>query len=116
MRSPRVRGARKRIAVIGGAIALLALPVLASQAGRVALTDPLTVRGNTLVIDHGHGIYTLYAHLSEILVSPDAQVEAGQQVARVGTTGLSTGPHLHWEVWVGGANVDPFNWTKLDLP
>ncbi len=90
--------------------------VLASQAGRVALIDPLTVRGNTLVIDHGHGIYTLYAHLSEILVSPDAQVEAGQQVARVGTTGLSTGPHLHWEVWVGGANVDPFNWTKLDLP
>ena len=43
--------------------------VLASQAGRVALIDPLTVRGNTLVIDHGHGIYTLYAHLSEILVA-----------------------------------------------
>ncbi|MFN0071139.1 MAG: M23 family metallopeptidase [Chloroflexota bacterium] len=91
-------------------------PVLAAQSGRVALVDELTVRGNTLVLDHGHGVYTTYAHLQEILVPPNALVDAGQRVARVGNTGLSTGPHLHWEVWVGGANVEPIAWTRLDLP
>lgn len=92
------------------------VPVLAPQAGRVALVDDLTVRGRTLVLDHGRGVYSTYAHLQEVLVGPNAVVEAGQRVARVGTTGLSTGPHLHWEIWVGGANVDPIAWTKLDLP
>lgn len=91
-------------------------PVLAAQAGRVALVDELTVRGMTLVLDHGHGIYSTYAHLQDILVEPNAQVEAGQRVARVGNTGLSTGPHLHWEIWVGGAMIEPLAWTKLDLP
>jgi hypothetical protein len=91
-------------------------PVQATQNGIVKLIDELSLRGNTLVLDHGHGVYSLYAHLQEILVSPGEQVEAGQRIARVGTTGLSTGPHLHWEIWVGGANVDPFAFTKLDLP
>jgi murein DD-endopeptidase MepM/ murein hydrolase activator NlpD len=97
-------------------VAPLGTTVLASQAGTVKLVDELKVRGNTLVLDHGHGVYTLYAHLQDVLVSPGEQVESGQRVARVGSTGLSTGPHLHWEVWVGGANVDPIAWTKLDLP
>ena len=91
-------------------------PVQATQNGIAKLIDELSLRGNTLVLDHGHGVYSLYAHLQEILVSPGEQVEAGQRIARVGTTGLSTGPHLHWEIWVGGANVDPFAFTKLDLP
>jgi len=91
-------------------------PVLAAQSGRVALIDELMLRGNTLVLDHGLGVYTTYAHLQEVLVQPDQIVSSGQPVARVGSTGLSTGPHLHWEVWVDGANVDPIEWLQLKFP
>jgi hypothetical protein len=90
--------------------------VRASQSGRVALIDKLPVRGNTVVIDHGHGVYTTYAHLQEVLVQSDMGVEVGQRIARVGTTGLSTGPHLHWEVWVNGSNVEPMTWSRIDPP
>ncbi|MFN8523135.1 MAG: M23 family metallopeptidase [Chloroflexota bacterium] len=91
-------------------------PVLAANRGRVALIEKVQLRGNVLVIDHGMGIYTTYAHLQSIDVQPGQTVEKGQPVAKVGSTGLSTGPHLHWELWVNGANVDPLDWTKLDIP
>jgi murein DD-endopeptidase MepM/ murein hydrolase activator NlpD len=86
-------------------------PVIAAAAGRVAFAGMLTVRGNSVIIDHGAGVFTAYHHLSRIDVSDGAYVSPGEQVGLVGMTGLATGPHLHWELVVGGVNVDPVLWT-----
>ena len=91
-------------------------PVLAPARGRVAFSDFLTVRGNVTYIDHGWGIYTGYLHQSESLVNPGDMVERGQTIGYVGGTGRVTGPHLHWEVWVGGVPVDPVEWTVAEFP
>lgn len=91
-------------------------PVQAPARARVALREEARLRGRVLVLDHGGGIYTTYAHLAEWLVEPDQEVEPGQPVAKVGSTGLSTGPHLHWELWVNGKNVDPLEWTEREIP
>jgi murein DD-endopeptidase MepM/ murein hydrolase activator NlpD len=77
---------------------------------------PLTVRGNATYIDHGWGVYTGYAHQSEILVKPGDLVETGQTIGMVGATGRVTGPHLHWEIWVGGVPVQPLEWTERSMP
>lgn len=82
----------------------------AAAAGQVVYTGSLTVRGQVVVIDHGWGVYTAYAHLSEIWVEPGERVQAGQWIGLGGATGRTTGPHLHWEVWVGGVQVDPADW------
>jgi murein DD-endopeptidase MepM/ murein hydrolase activator NlpD len=87
-------------------------PVIAAAAGRVAFTGMLTTRGNSVIIDHGAGVFTAYHHLSRIDVSEGDYVTQGEQVGAVGMTGLATGPHLHWELVVGGVNVDPVLWTK----
>ena len=63
--------------------------------------------GNLLTIDHGYGIVTRYAHCSKILVTRGEHVKRGQKIALVGSTGESTGPHVHYEVWVNGKAVDP---------
>ena len=91
-------------------------PVLAPARGRVAFSDLLTVRGNVTYIDHGWGVYTGYLHQSESLVRPGEMVEPGQIIGYVGGTGRVTGPHLHWEVWVGGVPVDPVEWTAVEFP
>jgi murein DD-endopeptidase MepM/ murein hydrolase activator NlpD len=90
--------------------------VLAPAPGVVVYTDSLIVRGNSTVIDHGWGVYTAYGHQSEILVSEGEQVETGQVIGRVGETGRVTGPHLHWEVIVGGVQVDPLDWLTQVYP
>ena len=90
--------------------------VLAPAAGRVVFAGPLTVRGNSTVIDHGWGVYTAYMHQSEILVKPGDLVTPGQLIGLVGGTGRVTGPHLHWEVWVGGLQVDPLDWLEQVFP
>ncbi|MGH7857048.1 MAG: M23 family metallopeptidase, partial [Candidatus Binatia bacterium] len=82
-------------------------PVHASNRGRVALADELFFTGKTVVLDHGHGLFTLYVHLSEIAVKPDVIVEKGAAVGRVGATGRATGPHLHFAARIGEARVDP---------
>lgn len=83
------------------------VPILAPAAGAVVLAEPLQVRGNAVLIDHGRGVFTGYWHLSEIKVTPGQLVNGGDVVGLVGTTGLSTGAHLHWELRIYGVAVDP---------
>ena len=85
-------------------------PVAAAATGRVALARALPVRGNTVILDHGAGVFTGYCHLSEFWVAPGQAVRAGAQIAAVGATGLVTGAHLHWEVVAGGQHVDGLRW------
>jgi len=81
-------------------------PVYAAQAGKIALAENLYYSGNTVVIDHGFGIYTLYAHLSEINVHPGDSVELSTEIGKVGATGRVTGPHLHWGLTIDHARVN----------
>jgi murein DD-endopeptidase MepM/ murein hydrolase activator NlpD len=91
-------------------------PVLAAGSGRVALAEELTVRGNTVIIDHGLGVYSGYYHLSDISVQAGQEVEQGDPIGQVGSSGLSTGSHLHWEIRVGSVYVDPLQWTRQVFP
>jgi murein DD-endopeptidase MepM/ murein hydrolase activator NlpD len=88
----------------------------APAAGEVVFTDFLVVRGGVVVIDHGWGVYSAYDHLSEILVKPGDLVQPGQAIGLGGETGRTTGPHLHWEVWVGGVQIDPVDWLEQVYP
>ncbi len=88
-------------------------PVHAAQRGRVALAEELFFSGNTVVVDHGLGIYTLYGHLSEINVKAGDALESGAVLGKVGATGRVTGPHLHWGLTVERARVNPLLLVKL---
>ncbi|MDI7275268.1 MAG: M23 family metallopeptidase [Anaerolineae bacterium] len=92
------------------------VPVAAANAGRVVLASPLKVRGNVVIIDHGWGLFTGYYHLSAVKVTADQYVEQGETIGLVGSTGFSTGPHLHWAVWVGGSLVDPVHILEWEMP
>lgn len=87
-------------------------PVRAAAAGVVALAERLTVRGNTVFIDHGMGLYSGYFHMSQLAVQPGERVIPGELIGWVGSTGLSTGPHLHWELRLHGINVSPWQWLR----
>jgi Peptidase family M23 len=80
--------------------------VFASQSGKVVLAEGLYYSGNTVVIDHGYGIYTMYAHLSKIEVQAGEMVKAGEELGKVGATGRVTGPHLHWGLTINHARVN----------
>lgn len=82
-------------------------PVISYQSGTVLIASYHWSYGNYVVVDHGNGMSTLYAHMSALTVSAGQMVSEGQQVGQVGSTGSSTGPHLHFEVRINGANVDP---------
>jgi murein DD-endopeptidase MepM/ murein hydrolase activator NlpD len=86
-------------------------PIEAPAAGRVAQAGWQTGYGNVVVIDHGYGLQTKYAHASRLLVKAGERVQRGQRVALVGSTGLSTGPHLHYEVHANGRPVDPLRYV-----
>jgi murein DD-endopeptidase MepM/ murein hydrolase activator NlpD len=87
--------------------------VICSNHGRVALADNLFFSGNSVAIDHGQGLFTMYFHLNEILVKEGALVEKGQIIGRVGSTGRATGPHLHWGIRLNGARIDPMKFISL---
>lgn len=91
-------------------------PVIAPAAGTVVLAEPLIVRGNAVVIDHGYGVYSGYWHLSAIEVAKGQPVQPGDLIGLVGTTGLSTGNHLHWELRLHGAAVAPLQWLDQVFP
>jgi murein DD-endopeptidase MepM/ murein hydrolase activator NlpD len=86
-------------------------PIEAPAAGRVAEAGWQAGYGNVVVIDHGFGLKTKYAHASRLLVRAGERVQRGQRVALVGSTGLSTGPHLHYEVHANGRPVDPLRYV-----
>ncbi|NUQ36786.1 MAG: peptidoglycan DD-metalloendopeptidase family protein [Caldilineales bacterium] len=91
-------------------------PIWAPAAGVVVLAEMLDVRGGGVIIDHGLGVYSNFWHLSAIDVQPGQRVQPGDEIGDVGTTGLSTGAHLHWEIRVNGVAVDPLQWTTLGFP
>ncbi len=91
-------------------------PIYATAAGRVVLAEKLTVRGNAVVIDHGLGVFTGYWHQSQLVVQVGQTVQRGDVIGYVGDTGLVSGPHLHWEMRVGGIAVDPMQWTQMAIP
>ena len=75
-----------------------------------------TVRGNATLIDHGWGVYSGFWHQSQILVQIGQMVEQNEVVGLVGGTGLVTGAHLHWDLWVNGVQVDPLDWLIQNYP
>jgi murein DD-endopeptidase MepM/ murein hydrolase activator NlpD len=86
----------------------------APAAGTVTKVEWVDGYGNMLTIDHGYGIVTRYAHCSKILVARGARVKRGQKIALVGSTGLASGPHLHYEVWVNGRPANPMKYVLPD--
>jgi murein DD-endopeptidase MepM/ murein hydrolase activator NlpD len=88
-------------------------PVVAPNGGRVVLARDLYFTGQTVVIDHGLGLVSLFAHLSRMDVADGASVAVGQTIGLVGSTGRVTGPHLHWTLRAGGARVDPLSLLAL---
>src|SRR5712664_661095 len=88
-------------------------PVYAAQRGRVVLAEPLYFSGNTVVLDHGLGLYTFYGHFESISVQPGDLVDTGALLGKVGATGRVTGPHLHWAATVNRARTNPLQLDSL---
>ncbi len=85
-------------------------PVVASNAGIVAFTGRIGIYGNTVIIDHGMGVFSLYGHLSSISTRKDQTVKKGEEIGRTGLTGMAGGDHLHFSMIVGGKFVNPVEW------
>lgn len=85
-------------------------PVEAANAGKVVFAGRLGIYGNCVVIDHGYGLQSIYAHLSEISVKPDQAVKRDDIVGRTGATGLAAGDHLHFSMQIDGVQVNPLEW------
>ncbi|MCB8968358.1 MAG: LysM peptidoglycan-binding domain-containing protein [Ardenticatenaceae bacterium] len=91
-------------------------PVYASAPGNVVYSGALELRGNAVIIDHGRGVMTAYFHLTESFVTVGEAVSAGQLIATVGSTGLSSGPHLHWDLRILNVPVNGLQWTTTVFP
>ena len=89
--------------------------IKASNNGRIVLAEELFLGGNTIIIDHGQGLYSIYMHLSKFNSDLNDSVSRGDVIGYVGSTGRSTGPHLHFGVKVNTISVNPFSLTRLPL-
>jgi hypothetical protein len=87
-------------------------PVHAAAAGRVVFAGPRIVTGVTVILEHLPGLYSIYMHLTDVAVAPGLVLRRGDLIGHSGSTGLSTGPHLHWELRLKGAPVDPDYWVS----
>jgi hypothetical protein len=96
--------------------AVLGTPIGAMASGRVAFAGALDIRGNYVMIDHGYGLYSGYAHLSQIHVTRGQTVTKGQIIGVSGESGRGNGPHLHWEVVVNGEWVDSVDFIQMWMP
>lgn len=90
--------------------------IYAPAPGMVVFTGPLTVRGNATIIDHGWGVYSGFWHQEESFVTVGQSLNIGSLIGKIGGTGRVTGPHLHWELWVNGIQVDPLDWLLQAYP
>jgi murein DD-endopeptidase MepM/ murein hydrolase activator NlpD len=88
-------------------------PIHASQRGRVVLAEALFFSGNTVIVDHGLGVYTFYGHMRSMNVAESDEVNVGAVLGVVGATGRATGPHLHWSLLVDGTRVNPLGILTL---
>ncbi len=86
--------------------------IIAPAAGVVVFVGVLDVRGRVTIVDHGWGVFTVYCHQTEQYVTVGDVVTTGQVIGTVGSTGRASGPHLHWELWVNGVQVDPMQWVR----
>jgi len=90
-------------------------PVLATARGRVVYSGKTIVRGGLVILNHGYGVFSTYMHMSRVIARSNTIVYRGQLIGRVGTTGLSTGPHLHFGVRAGNVQVDPAEWMRRSI-
>lgn len=91
-------------------------PFYAPAPGTVVVAEPLTVRGGTIYVDHGAGVTSGYFHLNQLYVKVGDEVQMGQMLGRCGDTGLTTAPHLHWEIRVNTQWVNPLTWVTRSFP
>lgn len=94
-------------------------PIYATEDGKVILTgynsNGFNVNGSCIFLDHGHGIVSAYLHLSSILVKEGDFIKKGQLIGKTGSTGIATGPHLHWGVYASGKPIDPEWWVSMAI-
>ena len=90
-------------------------PIQAANAGTVLLASSFKAHGRTVLINHGQGVMSIYLHMQSFAVKPGDSVAKGQVIGKVGASGLATGPHLHWQVYVHGVPVDPKQWLEQEL-
>lgn len=89
-------------------------PILAPNSGRIVLSRNLEFHGNTLIIDHGQGVYTILNHLKRRFARKGDKVKKGETVGLVGETGFATGPHVHWGLSIHDVRVDALEWTEKE--
>jgi murein DD-endopeptidase MepM/ murein hydrolase activator NlpD len=92
------------------------LNIYAPAPGKVVYAGPTIIRGNYTLIDHGWGVFSGFAHQDQIQVQEGDFVETGQLIGQIGSTGRSTGPHLHWDLWVNGVLVNALDWIENNYP
>jgi murein DD-endopeptidase MepM/ murein hydrolase activator NlpD len=88
-------------------------PIRAISGGVVRIVRKFNVHGGTVAIDHGQGLESIYLHMSKFAVAEGAAVRPGDTIGYVGSTGRSTGPHLHWSIYANGVPVNPAQWIEL---
>jgi hypothetical protein len=90
-------------------------PIRAANSGRVEIASAFKLHGRTVIVDHGQGVMSIYLHMKAIKVRPGQKVSKGDVLGYVGSTGLSTAPHVHWGVYVYGIPVDPQQWEETSF-